>query len=103
MSKLLGILMLISAVYGIYLQIRYASRERPISGCGQIHLMLSGFVFGFLAAIYFAPNQSLTGDLIIIACLIGLFAALGFGWLVPQKTRRIFQKRTYDSRQHAGK
>ena len=94
MSGLTGILLLISAVLGVVLQIRYATKDRDVQGHWRIYLLLSGFVFGFLAAIFFASNQMLKGDVLMVACFVGAFAAFGFGWLVPAKTQRIYRRLT---------
>lgn len=98
MDRVLGILLLINAIAAVVLQNRYAANvdKRPIRW--RIYLSASGFAIGFLGVLFFAVAESnVNGRAVLASVLVGCFSAYGFGWQVPIKLQRIYQRRMSDS------
>jgi len=94
MRVAIGVLLLVTAVSSVILQVRYATQHVERHDVRRIYLLTSGFVLGFLAVVFFAYGHEITGDVLVVACLVGFFASISFGWLAPKKMRRIYKKRT---------
>ncbi len=95
MHTFLAILLTVVIVLVIILQVKSAKRNAKPDIRWQSSLALSGFALGFISVLFIAAKSSnpVSSNDVLLALLVGIFSASGFGWSIPEKMRRIYRRK----------